>query len=290
MLTLSGTDTYTVNDGVNPPLTNQAAGQIVVGPFENGTYSITITSENVENCEQIVTGEENCFECDLEVSYTTECTSLEGYDLALTISGTGTYTLNNGLGNVTGLTSGTQTISLLNGETTLEIFSEIDNTCIETINVNEDCAICDFTASGTPECFDNSFYNVNVNVVGFGTFTISDGINPPLTNISAGTVSVGPIPSGDYSITITQEQLEDCEQVLTGTNECFECEFEASVGTSCAGFLEYNLFVELFGLGTYTLEASNGEVLTGQDSGIIFLGLFENGDYSVTVTLSLIHI
>ena len=142
-------------------MTNQTAGNITLSGFANGDYSIAITDENLDDCSQNLTGTNDCAGCDLSVSYEIECVDAETFELVLTIEGSSTYDISNGLFPLTNFSAGTYSFDFSNGTTyTLSIYDPNDDTCIETITFSntEDCAECDLQASATTECLNNDTY------------------------------------------------------------------------------------------------------------------------------------
>ena len=288
VISLNGNGTFTINDGINPSLTGQTSGDIDLGNFPNGSYSVTVTSEEDSECTETLSGDKNCFDCDLSLTANPVCANVNEYNVSLVLSGTGNYTIDDGINPpLTGQVAGTIEIGPFpNGDYSIVVTSETDAACTETVSGNFDCFECGLIVSGTPECIaDDVFnYNVNVTIEGNGSYTIDDGINPELTGQTAGTISVGPFPNGNYSITITSEEDPTCFQTLTGEHDCFECELSVSATTQCQGTDEYIVEVELAGNGTYTINDGINPPLTGQVAGNIDVGPFPNGDYSITVT------
>ncbi len=284
VVTLAGSDTYTIVDGIGGIFTNQTPGTYTYGPYPNGDYNITITSETDVTCNEALTGTKDCFECDLSVSYVADCIDLASFDLTITIAGSGTYTISNGPINLSGNPPGDRTITLLNGTYSIDITSETDPTCTETISVTQDCEECDLQASASTTCIDGQSYNVVVNLSGSDTYTINNGLGGIQTGQTAGNVTVGPFSNGDYNITVTSENVSDCEQVLTGSEDCLECDLQASASTACVDNFSYNVVVNLSGSDTYTINDGLGGIQTGQTAGNITVGPYPNGDYNITVT------
>ncbi|MGB0929690.1 MAG: hypothetical protein ACPGVB_02860, partial [Chitinophagales bacterium] len=147
VVALTGTSTYSLDDGVNDALTGQTEGTITLGALANGNYSVTITDE-VNDCDDIVlTGSEDCFNCELEVTTEANCIDNNGYNLSVTIAGNGNYTVSDD--SQTLLTNqGAATVvldTLLTPDTnyTFYVTNTTDATCSDTITVNNPCEVCD---------------------------------------------------------------------------------------------------------------------------------------------------
>ena len=136
---------------------------------------------------------------------------------------------------------------------------ETKENCFQTVsgvkNCNDDDPDpCNVFVTASTSCVDNNTYNVLLNISGTGSFTVDDGINPPLTGQSAGTATVGPIPNGNYNITVTDETKENCFQSLSGTKDCSnnppnECNLTAVETPVCVDGGEYELNLAISGGG-----------------------------------------
>ncbi|MGB0931512.1 MAG: SdrD B-like domain-containing protein, partial [Chitinophagales bacterium] len=221
-------DTYTLNDGVNPPITGQTGGEVILSPIFNGGYSVVITSETDPTCSLTLNGTKDCSQelpCDIEVTdVEVNCTSENGYTVIFEFEGTGTFTLSDNQNtSLTGQTEGTYTFNnFTNGDYAITITSETTPNCSLTFNGSRDCTPggCDLVAIPTTICTINGNYLVEVELTGSSTYTLDDGVNPPLTNQSSGSILMGPLPQGDYSITITDETDAACNVTLTGSQTC----------------------------------------------------------------------
>ena len=88
--------------------------------------------------------------------------------------------------------------------------------------VREDCLTggCDLLAIPQTICTDNGDYLVEVELSGSSTYTLNDGVNPPMSNQSSGSILMGPLPQGDYFIVITDDTDPDCSIILEGSQTC----------------------------------------------------------------------
>jgi len=292
---LSGTSTYTINDGINDPVEGYEQGVYTFGPYPNGLYTIRIQDENNIDCQQNIIGNNTCegeIICDLAVAGVPECIDDESYNIALTIEGISTYTLSDGINDdITGLTAGEIELgpySDPNYEITL--INEKDETCTESLTGFQDCESgCSLSAIADESCINTSSYFVRVEVNANGPYTAQDGFNTPQTGQTGGTVLMGPFYTENYAITISLDDNPDCSIIVTGSTDCitepeacipftvnntFECEDEVG------GFIT----IELNGPNTYIIDDGFGTLLGPLESGSYTFGPIPNIDYTFTVT------
>ncbi|MFK7903510.1 MAG: SdrD B-like domain-containing protein, partial [Chitinophagales bacterium] len=226
----SGTvgDTYTLNDGVNTPVSGQTGGKVTLGPIFNGSYTVVISSESDPTCSLTINGSKDCSQelpCDVAViEVDVNCTSNDAYTVTLEFAGTGLFTVSDNVNTtLTGQSAGTFNFGPFpNGDYGITITSETTPNCSVTFNGSRDCVVggCDLLAIPQTICTINGDYLVEVELEGSSTYTLDDGLNPPMTNQSSGSILMGPLPQGDYSIVITDETDADCSVTLTGTQTC----------------------------------------------------------------------
>lgn len=284
---ITGDGTYTINDGINPPLTNQVTGEFTFGPYPNGEYNILVSSEIDETCIDTLAGTRDCFVCSLEASVATTCAGPAGFTGIVTLTGAGTYTITDGVNEpLTNQTAGDIELGFFeNGSYQIAIVSETDETCNTTLTMEKDCFECVLEASATPICADLSTYMVDIAFEGAGTYTITDGINAPLTNQSAGTSTLGPIPNGDYTIILTSEIDPTCADTLQGIQDCFDCNLLVSAQNECVDIESYQVIVEFTGDGTYNLVDNSNTSLVAQTAGTYTFGPYPNDvAYEIVVT------
>ena len=284
-LTITGSGSYTINDGINAAITGQQAGEITVGPFANGDYNISITDENAADCTAEVSGSEDCFDCELQVNVTPECANINGYILTVNISGNGTFSLSDGINPaLVQLQAGEYVVGPYpNGNYSIDVISEIDPSCFETLTGEADCFDCELEVNVTPECADINGYNLTIDISGNGSFSVSDGINQPLVNQQAGTLILGPYPNGMYSIEVRSEVDTSCVETVTGNEDCFECELVVNVTPECADINGYNLTIDISGNGTFSVSDGVNQPLVNQQAGTLVLGPYSNGAYGIEV-------
>ncbi|MBL0246158.1 MAG: T9SS type A sorting domain-containing protein [Chitinophagales bacterium] len=285
-LTIVGPGTYTVDDGIHTPQTGKK-GTVVVGPFPNGNYTITITNEETSDCFEVLTGTQDCFECDLTASATTECQDDDFYFVDLIISGTGTFTVTNfNTPAFTGLAPGTYTFGPYANDETYEfgVISEEDPNCQTVVEGTETCFDCQLPTVADVDCVsDKSGYMVTFVLEGTATYTIYDGINAPQT-FSAGPVTLGPYSNGTYSITIINNADPDCFTTLNGAADCYLCDLTASTNIICNDDnTNYNITLNVGGTGVYNVTTNFGVTLTNITAGTYTLGPVPNGSYLVNV-------
>jgi len=256
------------------------AGTYPLGTFSNEyIYDVDVESIiDATSCNANETGTLDCFTCDLEVVNTERCDGLTGFFVDIAITGTGTFTLDDGTNPpLTGLTAGNETFGPFNNGDSYSytITSEIEaEGCSETVSGSLDCFECDLSSFATTDCIDKLTYDVNVNITGTGSFIIDDGINPPLTGQTAGTIPLTNVYNNDdvYEIIITSELNPTCTDTLTGTNYCFECDLNAFVTPVCSEDLNtYTIEIALTGSGTFTV-TNGADVLSNESAGTVVLG------------------
>ncbi len=287
-LTFTGTGTYTIDGGLGNVLTGQSAGIFVFGPYSNGAYSIEVTSELDATCTQTFAGSNDCFECGLLTSnITTDCIDLESYEVTFDLAGNGTYAILYNGETLTGQTAGTFTVGpFAEGTYSIQISSEQDLTCTETLTGEHTCFECDLVVSsvGTDCVEDTDDFEVSFTIGGTGTFTISDGVNVDLTGQIAGDYTLGSYPEGAYSITITSETDETCTETITGTRDCFVCDLSVLTAEAlCNDLATFNVLLNFTGEGLYTITNNSNITLINQPAGIYNLGPFPNGAYSISI-------
>lgn len=291
-LTLAGTGTYSVDDGMGGVQNAQSAGVLTFGPFANETtYSYTVTSEVETDCFASVSGDRDCFECDLSADIVTTCDGLSQFNFDLNIFGGGTYTVFNAAGGVilNSVTAGTYSYGPFPNGTSYNwtVVSDEDDTCTELLMGTEDCFICDLTTSVVENCAaDGLSFTVDLTIGGTGTYTVDDGMGGVTNGVSAGVLTFGPFANETaYSYTITSEVETDCEEVVSGMKDCFECDLMVNAVPLCDGLAEYNVDLVITGTGTFTVtDASGATVLTSVLAGTYPFGPFDNETtYSYTV-------
>jgi len=285
--TISGSGTFTVDDGIHPLQTGVTAGTYTVGLFDSeAPYNIVITSEEDATCTETLSGTETCYECELELNPTVECVDEASYQVSYTITGTGTYTVTDANGTQTGVVAGNYSSIYPNGSYAIQVTSETDPNCVASISGELDCFECDLELVAATSCIDEETYNVLINITGSGTFTVSDGINPDQTGVTAGNIVVGPIANGSYNVTVTSEIDGTCLQAVGGADDCIvdiPCDLNATASTTCIDETQYNLSINLTGTSTYNISTPT-TTLTDVSAGTVDLGTYLNGGYSVVIT------
>ncbi len=287
---LTGTSTYTLDDGVNDALTNQTAGTITLGELANGNYSVTITDEG-NDCDDIVlTGSEDCFNCELEVTTEANCVDNNGYNLSVTIEGNGSYTVSDDsqtlLTNQAAATVVLDTLITPDTDYIFYVTNTVDATCSDTITVNNPCEVCDLEIEAlNTNCSDSENFDASVVISGTSTYTIADGVNDALTGQTAGTIDLGSFPHNvNYTLTVTDENVDDCSLTQTFTQDCFSCNLSVTATESCVDLSTYEVTIVVVGSGTYSITDGVSINLTNQPAGTYVLGPLPSGAYSITVT------
>lgn len=289
-LMLSGTGTYSIDDGIGSVQTGVTAGMINFGPYQNNdSYTFTITSEVESDCGQIVTGENDCFVCDLSAIVSPVCSDLlDEYNVEIELSGSGTYSIDDGNGNIqSSISSGDYVIGPFANESNynVTITSELNADCSDTYTGTEDCFECDVNTSVETTCIDLETYEISLTLSGAGTYIVSDGINVPDLNVAAGVYTYGPYPSENtIDFTITSEVENDCSEDVSVLADCYECDLTYDVEAICVDEFTYNIEVNVQGSGTFMID--NGmTVQNNQSAGIYNFGPFANGgNYNIVVT------
>ena len=155
------------------------------------------------------------------------CAGTQNYTLSLTISGSGTFSIDDGVHPVqTGVSAGTIDLGTFpNGAYNVEVTSETVENCFQTVSGSKDCSdnpppSCDLAVTGTENCIDENSYNVGLTITGVTSYSINDGINTPKTGQTNMNPTVGPFPNGDYIIVITDTNNENCIKTVSGTKDC----------------------------------------------------------------------
>lgn len=279
-ITIEGDSTYTISDGINPDLTEVSAGQTILGPYPNGGYNITVSSEYAANCMQTFTGTLDCFNCDLAVTATTACENVDGYNVVLNIAGSGTYSIDNGTTILTGILSGELTVNgFLNGSYSITVTSEIDTTCTQTVTGEADCFECELVVTPSTVCVDDFSFNAIVNIVGNGTYTIV-GNNDTYTGVSSGDFVLSDLPNGDYNFLIYSEiDSANCSETFIISEDCFACDLNLTTTTECIDDDTFNAILSITGDGTFTL-TDGTSALIGLTAGETTIGPLANGQYT----------
>ncbi len=289
-LAIGGSSTYTIDDGVNGPVTGQSAGTIDLGVFDNGSYTITIVDELDGSCREERVVNEDCFTCDLAASETLECIDLDSYTVIIELVGSGSYTLTSGDNILTNQTAGSISLGPIpNGPYSIDIVDESADDCVFNLTGERDCFECDLGVQALETCFDDFNYNVTLTIQGSGTYTIEDGQNAPITGVTAGNTLVGPFPSGDYTIDITDESDETCNEQITGNEVCFECDLQTNVLPFCQGTTEFSIQLTVVGTGTFEIDDGINPPLTGISSGVHTVGPLPNGQHNIVVTSEIVN-
>lgn len=290
VVALTGTSTYSLDDGVNDALTGQTAGTITLGALANGNYSVTITDE-VNDCDDIVlTGSEDCFNCELEVTTEANCIDNNGYNLSVSIAGNGTYNVSDDtqslLTNQAAATVVLDTLLTPDTDYTFYVTNTTDATCSDTITVNNPCEVCDLAIEAfNTNCSDSENFDATVVISGTSTYTIEDGVNDALTGQTAGTIDLGSFPHNvDYTLTVTDENVDDCSLTQAFTQNCFSCNLSVTATESCVDLSTYEVTIVVSGDGTYSITDGVSINLTNQPAGTYVIGPLPSGAYSITVT------
>ncbi len=283
-LTVGGSSTYTIDDGVHALITGQASGTLNLGSFPNGTYTIVITDEIEGTCLEEVVVNEDCFNCDLNATASIECNDFDSYTVTVNLEGSSSYTIVQGGTVLNGQTAGAIPIGPIpNGPYIIDVTDEISGDCVFNLTGERDCFECDLTATGSPICVDDFNYNVALAIGGSGSYTVNDGVNPPISGVTAGSITVGPIPSGPYAILVVDESDETCSETVTGEQVCFECDLVTSALPFCQDDFEYTVLVTIVGSGTFSLDDGVNPVVTGLSAGQHTVGPLPNGPFSIEV-------
>ena len=105
--------------------------------------------------------------------------------------------------------------------------------------------------SVTTECIDTESFNAAINIVGEGTFAISNG---PVTigGLTAGIENITFL-NGDVNLTVTSEQDASCFENISFSEDCFLCDLSATAVTQCIDNDSYNVVVTFSGAGEYNI-------------------------------------
>ena len=183
------------------------------------------------------------------------CIRDSSYNLIVDIFGGGTYSISDG-GTIlsSGVTSGEYTFGpLQNGQSfNISIQSDVDPDCIQNFAGIENCFECDLTVNANQVCLDLNSYQVDLNVTGSGTYTITDG-NTTQSGVTAGLISFGPYNNNQtYSINILSDLESSCSETISGVNDCFECDLGIVTTNTCLNLDGYEVTMEISGGGTFS--------------------------------------
>lgn len=283
-LSLTGNGTYTIADGVHPNKTNQNPGNISLGLFNNGNYTVTVTNQNTPSCSQTLALSQNCFVCNVTASAVPICIDATSYNVSLTFSGNGLYTISSGNQTYSNQSSGTIIIGpFTNNNYNITITSQIDPSCNKSISGTKNCFTCNLDAIASTTCIDDETFNAFLTIVGAGSYTVSDGIHAPQNNITAGSLNLGLFNNGSYSVLITSEIDPTCKKTVTINKDCFVCNLQAQVSTNCINTNQFNAIVNISGNGTFSVNDGVHPIQSNVLAGNLNLGNFNNGSYEVSI-------
>ena len=298
-LTIEGTGTFNVNSNLGD-LTEVSAGTYTFGPAALNSYDFSVFNAFNPECQQNISGTENCTDevppCDLSVASSTACSDNESFVIALTVSGSDVYTIfSNGEPIQTGVTAGELEVGPYDSGSSynIEVVNESNADCKESASGIRNCSIiseCNLTANAETVCLDNSRFQIVVNFSGEDgdTYTVSDGVNTPITGQTGGEVTLGPLFNGDYAVLISSESDPDCSLAINGSKDCEQvlpCDIEVTdVEVTCTSTTGYSITFEFEGTGTFSISDNIGTTLTGQTEGTYTFDNFENGDYGITIS------
>jgi len=230
-ITIAGTGTYQVNDGVS----------IILNNLNAGTHSINLPSGTTGSFIVIDLNDNSCFinnltfpstcntnpVCDLIVDQiSTECSSDETVSIFYTISGSSMYDvfINGVQINQNPLAAGPRSaINIPSGSNSILTVTDVnDSACTFTSsNISQNCTIdpsCDFVLDDINVVCDGSVFNINVVFSGSGQYNISG--NGASSVVSAGSYNIGPFNSGvQVTMSIMSTSFSDCGTVVSGLTE-----------------------------------------------------------------------
>ena len=229
--------------------------------------------------------------CDIDgVELEAICQSDTTFTLVLFFAGPAVYTIADGINEpLTGQLQGEHILGPYeNGNYNITITDEANPDCFQNVSGAQDCTpppVCDLSAIADAVCLDNDSYELQVQLSGNATYTITDGVNEPLTEQTAGNLVFGPYQNGSYNLLIEDETNENCSLPLTGSNDCFvepPCDLSITTSTDCVDDDSYNVILTLSGNAAYTLNDGINAPMVDVLAGVYELGPYPNGGYSIT--------
>jgi len=169
---IGGSGSYTVDYGTGTD-TNVSAGTITYTYPSGSNQTITVFDpDRPDECTETIniTGE-TCFTCDLTADDPqVNCISETEYEVEVTFSGTGTFSLTDGTTSYPNENSGTLTFGPYDNDETynISIVSDVDATCtLPDFSGTQNCFECDLSIVVNAECNDDLLgYSVEVVVTG----------------------------------------------------------------------------------------------------------------------------
>ncbi|MEL6671740.1 MAG: T9SS type A sorting domain-containing protein [Bacteroidota bacterium] len=299
----SGTSSsYTVTDNLgNVLLTSVAPGAYTVGNYPNNTAVVLIVSD--DNLNACVVGTPSLTQdctpplvCDVAIdSASAVCTSDSTFEVNITFSGTGSYTVTDNQGNtlLTATAAGSYALGSYANNTSVVLTVTDDNIAgcaASTASLTQDCTpppVCDVAISAaTPSCSSDSTFSISVTFTGTGSSysIIDDQGNSFLTNAAPGTYTVGSYPSNTLVIlTVSDNNIANCTATTAAMSlDCTPaaiCDVQIdSVVAVCVSDSSFNVSVTISGTGTdYSLmDNQSGQTQTGIPAGTYLFGPYAN--------------
>ncbi len=297
-VSISGTGAYTLSDDNGILATGLAAGSYTFGPYgSNSVVTLFVEDPTIAGCADTLGGlTANCTPppvCDVAIdSASAVCVTDTTFDITVSISGTGAYTLSDDNGILaTGLAAGSYTFGPYGSNSVVTLFVE-DPTiagCADTLGgLTANCTpppVCDVAIdSASAVCVTDTTFELQVTFSGTGPYTLFDDQgSTPLTGLSGGTYSYGVYPSNQVvTVYLADPSIAGCVDSLVGlTQTCVSvppvCGVAIdSVFADCASDTSFTIFVKISGVG------SNFQISDDQGSmsvGGLSAGWYSFGDY-----------
>ena len=148
-LSVNSETTFTIEDGVNAPTTGNESGVILLGPYFDPNFNIVVSADDNPDCFVEIIDSTDCVTDPIPcipftVTDSLECDEILGGFVSLTIQGSGTYTIDDGLGTeVSGLTAGSYVFGPIpNIEYNFTVTDESNSNCFEVATGISECLDC----------------------------------------------------------------------------------------------------------------------------------------------------
>ena len=140
---------------------------------------------------------------------------------------------------------------------------------------------CDLTITSNFNCLGDGSYELIVEFVGAGSYTIDDGNGNLIPNITEGTYNIGPYSESYYEVSITSDIDPNCSQTVSGIIDCIIeppiCDLGINVIEECVDGASSNLLLEIEGSGIYTIDDGAGNLIANASAGEYVLGPYPDG-------------
>lgn len=295
------------DDQGTPPQVVNIAGVYQYGSYDNGdSVHIFVSDSLAVGCADssaVLTAD--CTPapvCDVQLSGAVPtCVTDSTFEIAFTISGTGTYDVTDNQGNsLPGLTAGTYTSGPYLSNSVIELYAAdvVITGCADTVmNLTADCTpapVCDVQlSSAAPSCITDSTFEVSFTISGTGSYDVTDNQgSAPLTGLSAGTYVIGPYQSNtvvelyatDPMIPACADTIQNLSADCTPVQVCTVAIDSASA--ACVTDTTFAITVSFSGVGPFDLSDDKGTApLTGLTGGTYTYGSYSSNEI-VTVFLS----